>query len=106
MLFSKQRPHDERDGRLLNVWKQKTERESLVWMKFLLRTLFSSNACARQVNWELEMRTIHPKVTHEMNSKLVEPYIDEEIRKALFQMISEKARDGFRQYFIKDSRRW
>lgn len=48
-------------------------------------SLFSSQVGGDQVDWDMKMRAIHHVVTTEMNnSRLVEPYTEEEICRALF----------------------
>jgi hypothetical protein len=61
--------------------------------------LFSSEPCDSTA----VLDSMHSKVTSDMNNELLKPYLDEEIRTALFQMAPLKPRvlTAFPPYFIK-----
>lgn len=67
-------------------------------------SIFSSSYThGNQVHWISVMKSINPRISDEMNSRLIEPYTMEEVRVALFQMHPDKAPviDGFSALYQK-----
>lgn len=84
--------------------------EGEIFVEFLqyFSSLFSSQLDEGSVNWNEEMSDLQPKVSNEMNAKLNEPYTEEDIRRALFEMIPRKLLVwmGFQQFFTRDFGTW
>lgn len=70
----------------MKLWKlQKNLRvTTLAYLLLPIRTTDN------EINWDYVMEDIHPKISDEVNSKLIEPFIVEEVRNALFQLHPDK----------------
>lgn len=72
---------------------------------FFDSTYTSSLAGDSQLSWDNELRNVSTVISEECNARLTEPYTEDEVRQALFQMHPEKApgMDGFSALFIINS---
>lgn len=78
---------------LLNQdWTRINDSEQIMeeFVRYFNFIFSSSNAGGAHTDWIQVMRAIQPQISEEVNIKVTEAYTEEEVRKALFQMIRKK----------------